>query len=70
MIRRLWVAAAVLALLSGGAAADQQTPLAVGATAPDTTLVDQSGHSLRLADLIKQRDFVVVAFYVKAFTGG
>ncbi|MET0484732.1 MAG: hypothetical protein ABW216_03470 [Candidatus Rokuibacteriota bacterium] len=70
MIRRLWVAAAVLALLSGGAAADQQAPLAVGATAPDTTLVDQSGHSLRLADLIKQRDFVVVAFYVKAFTGG
>ena len=70
MIRRLWVAAAVLALLSGGAAADQQTPLAVGVAAPDTKLVDQSGQSVRLADLIKQRDFVVVAFYVKAFTGG
>jgi len=24
---------------------------------------------VRLADLLKQRDFVVVAFYVKAFTG-
>jgi peroxiredoxin len=42
----------------------------VGVTAPDTKLVDQGGQSVRLADLIKQRDFVVVAFYVKAFTGG
>jgi len=25
---------------------------------------------VRLADLLKQRAFVVVAFYVKAFTGG
>ena len=70
MIRRLWVAAAVLALLSGGAAADQQTPLAVGVTAPDAKLVDQSGQSVRLADLIKQSDFVVVACYVQGFTGG
>ena len=54
----------------GAAAADSQTPLAVGVMAPDTKLVDQNGQSLRLADLIRQRDFVVVAFYVKAFTGG
>jgi hypothetical protein len=67
---RLLVAAAVLALLPCGAVADQQTPLAVGVTAPDTKLVDQGGQSVRLADLINQRDFVVVAFYVKAFTGG
>jgi hypothetical protein len=67
---RLLLAAAVLALWPGGAAADQQTPLAVGVTAPETKLVDQAGQSVRLADLIKQRDFVVVAFYVKAFTGG
>jgi peroxiredoxin len=60
----------MLALLQGGAAAEQQTPLAVGVTAPDTTLVDQGGQSVRLADLSKQRDFVVVAFYVEAFTGG
>ena len=33
-------------------------------------LVDQNGQSVRLADLTRQRDFVVVAFYVKAFTGG
>jgi len=25
---------------------------------------------VHLADLLKQRDWVVVAFYVKAFTGG
>jgi hypothetical protein len=67
---RLLFAAAMLTLLPGGAAAEQQTPLAVGVTAPDTKLVDQGGQSVRLADLIKQRDFVVVAFYVKAFTGG
>ena len=51
-------------------AADSQTPLAVGMMAPETKLIDQNGQSLRLADLIKQRDYVVVAFYVKAFTGG
>ena len=68
MIRAL-VAVTLLALVTG-AAADSQTPLAVGVMAPETTLVDQSGQSLRLADLVKQRDFVVVAFYVKAFTGG
>ena len=67
---RLLVAAAALALLTAGAAADTQTPLAAGAPAPQTTLTDQSGQKVRLADLIKQRDFVVVAFYVKAFTGG
>ena len=54
----------------GAAAADQPTPLAVGVMAPDTKLVDQQGQSVRLADLLKQRDFVVIAFYVKAFTGG
>lgn len=63
--------AALLALVPSvaGAAADQ-TPLAVGAAAPATVLVDQRGQTVSLADLLKQRDFVVVAFYVKAFTGG
>ena len=64
-------AATMLALMVGGAAAaDSSTPLAVGVMAPDTKLVDQNGQSVRLADLTRQRDFVVVAFYVKAFTGG
>jgi len=67
---RLLFAATVLALTMGSAAADPQTPLAVGVMAPDTNLVDQNGQSVRLADLTRQRDFVVIAFYVKAFTGG
>jgi peroxiredoxin len=55
--------------LAATAAADQ-APLAVGAAAPATALVDQNGQPTRLADLLKQHEFVVVAFYVKAFTGG
>jgi hypothetical protein len=59
-----------LLALATGAAADSQRPLAVGVMAPDTRLTDQTGDRLRLAGLVKQREFVVVAFYVKAFTGG
>jgi hypothetical protein len=69
-VRRALAAAALLALTAGVAGAADQTPLAVGAAAPDTVLVDQRGGSVRLVDLNKQRAFVVVAFYVKAFTGG
>jgi cytochrome oxidase Cu insertion factor (SCO1/SenC/PrrC family) len=67
---RLLFAASLLAVAMGAAAADSQTPLVVGVMAPDTKLVDQNGQSVRLADLTRQHDFVVVAFYVKAFTGG
>jgi cytochrome oxidase Cu insertion factor (SCO1/SenC/PrrC family) len=70
-VTRALIAVTLVALgTSAAVAADPQTPLAVGAVAPETTLVDQQGKSVRLADLVKQRDFVVVAFYVKAFTGG
>jgi cytochrome oxidase Cu insertion factor (SCO1/SenC/PrrC family) len=69
-VRRALVAALSLLALTTAAAADAPAPLAVGAAAPDTTLVDQRGQSVHLADLLKQRDWVVVAFYVKAFTGG
>jgi len=69
-VTRALVAVMLLALVTSAAAADSQTPLAVGVVAPETKLIDQNGQSLRLADLIKQRDYVVVAFYVKAFTGG
>ena len=62
--------AAVLVLVASLAGAADQTPLAAGAAAPETALVDQQGQPVRLTDLLKQRDFVVVAFYVKAFTGG
>jgi peroxiredoxin len=64
-------ALALLALLAVTAtAAADQAPLAVGSAAPATALVDQNGQPVRLADLLKQRDWIVVAFYVKAFTGG
>jgi peroxiredoxin len=66
---RVLAVAALLALTAGVASADP-TPLAIGAAAPDTALRDQRGHPVHLAELLKQRDFVVVAFYVKAFTGG
>jgi peroxiredoxin len=65
------LAAALGLLLAASAAwAAGQTPLAVGDAAPETVLPDQRGQAVRLADVLKQRDFVVVAFYVKAFTGG
>ena len=64
-------ALALLALLALAVpAAADQPPLAVGAAAPATALVDQNGQPTRLADLLKEHDWVVVAFYVKAFTGG
>jgi cytochrome oxidase Cu insertion factor (SCO1/SenC/PrrC family) len=68
-VRGVLALAALLAVAAGTAAADDK-PLAVGTAAPDTTLADQHGQPVRLSDLLKQRDFVVVAFYVKAFTGG
>lgn len=67
---RVLAVAALLALTAGVAGAAEQTPLATGAAAPDTVLRDQGGQPVRLADMLKRRDFVVVAFYVKAFTGG
>jgi peroxiredoxin Q/BCP len=64
------LALALLALAVTARAAEPPSPLAVGAVAPDSALVDMRGQPVRLADLLKQHDFVVVAFYVKAFTGG
>ena len=70
MRRAPLLALALLALAATVRAADAPSPLAVGAVAPDTALVDMRGQPVRLADVLKQHDFVVVAFYVKAFTGG
>jgi cytochrome oxidase Cu insertion factor (SCO1/SenC/PrrC family) len=69
-VRRALALAALLAFAAGTVTAADTPPLAVGAAAPDTALSDQHGRPVRLTDLLKQRDFVVVAFYVKAFTGG
>jgi peroxiredoxin len=45
-------------------------PLAVGTVAPDFTVPDHRGRPFRLSEALARRDFVVVAFFVQAFTGG
>jgi peroxiredoxin len=57
-------------LTSLASAAERTTPAPVGESAPPVALGDQHGQPFRLAETLKQRDFVVLAFYVKAFTGG
>ena len=77
-MRRLVVASAVLLAIGGvlvawrgyGRAADRATPLAAGERAPDIRLFDQHGVEFSLASALAQRDFVVLAFYPKAFTSG
>ena len=69
MRRAPLLALALLAFTATARAADPPA-LAVGAVAPETALVDQRGQPVRLTELLKQHDWVVVAFYVKAFTGG
>ena len=65
----LGLASFVLAVWpAAGAEADR--PLAVGDKAPDFTLSDQSGKPVRLSELLALRRYVVLAFYVMAFTPG
>ncbi len=61
--------ASVLLVVSP-ATGDRAGPLAVGDTAPEFTLADRHGKPVRLSDLLATRRFVVLAFYVKAFTPG
>jgi len=53
-------------LAAGAAAAGPPT---VGQPAPDFTLNDQNGHSVRLSDF-RGKKSVVLAFYIRAFTPG
>ena len=64
----LGLASVLLAIPLAAAAADR--PLAVGDRAPDFMLSDQRGKSVRLSELLAARRYVVLAFYVKAFTSG
>ncbi len=51
------------------APAPPQTSLKVGQAAPDFTLTDTAGKTVKLSDF-KGKKSVVLAFYVLAFTGG
>ena len=57
-------------LTFGTLAAARETPVAVGDRAPAVELDDQHGKTFRLDDALAANRFVVIAFYVKAFTGG
>ena len=63
----------VLLLLAIAAAAQTPVPpkthLKVGDPAPDFTLPDTKGQTVKLSDF-KGKKTVVLAFYVLAFTGG
>ena len=61
--------AATLAVAAPGVASDR-TPLTSGAEAPEIRLSDQHGRPFSLSETLKQRAFVVLAFYPQAFTGG
>lgn len=64
----LAVAVLVAALALPAGAADK--PLAVGDRAPELELSDQHGKRFILSEALARRDYVVVAFYLQAFSGG
>lgn len=75
-MNKIWAVAVAFLLTSCLLiAAEQQTPavqtstLKVGDTAPDFTLPDQDGKPVQLSSF-KGKQKVVLAFYIKAFTGG
>lgn len=71
LARTLPVLLTVVLVAAGPAtAAGQDRPLAVGNRAPDFALPDQHGKPVRLSELLATRQYVVLAFYVKAFTPG
>lgn len=72
MIRVAAAVVLVAAALGAGLAfaAERPNPPAVGEAAPDLQLRDQNGRSFVLRDVLKEREFVILAFYPKAFTSG
>lgn len=64
------VLATMLLGVAPALAADPDKPLAVGKKAPDFTLTDHHGTPFRLSDVLAKRQYVVLAFYVLAFTPG
>ena len=78
--RSLWIGIALAVLFVGLAplvsarlTANANEPAkapGVGDLAPDVQLEDQHGKAFALGDALRAREFVVIAFYPKAFTGG
>ncbi|MER3632664.1 MAG: hypothetical protein C4325_11315 [Blastocatellia bacterium] len=58
-----------VAVFSQAAPAPPRTALKIGDPAPDFTLTDTQGKSVKLGDF-RGKKTVVLAFYVLAFTGG
>ena len=70
MMRRALQRAALLGLLAiASAAAAQSAGLKVGEKAPDFALNATNGKEVKLSDY-RGKKSVVLAFYIKAFTGG
>jgi cytochrome oxidase Cu insertion factor (SCO1/SenC/PrrC family) len=63
------LAAAVPGAQAQQAPANQTSTLKVGDMAPDFSLPDQNGNTVRLSDF-RGKQNVVLAFFVLAFTGG
>ncbi len=62
---------AAVVLIGAESAVSREVPLRLDDDpAPDFALVDQHGKLFRLSETLAGRDFVVLAFCVKAFTGG
>jgi hypothetical protein len=59
-----------LAVAIAAHAAERKSPIPAGEVAPEIKLGDQHGRAFELGEVLKQRDFVVLAFYPKAFTSG
>ena len=69
-MRKVLIIAGAVLLLGGGMffSARNETRK-VGDRAPDFSLLDQTGASVRLSDFRGKKN-VVLAFYIKAFTPG
>ena len=59
-----------LTISTAAHAADRAAPIPAGEPAPEIKLGDQHGRVFALGDILRQRAFVVLAFYPKAFTSG
>jgi thioredoxin-dependent peroxiredoxin len=68
-MRKLCVAAVLMAATLGAQTAPPKTNLKVGDTAPDFTLRGTNGQKVTLSDF-RGKKTVVLAFFPAAFTGG